>query len=86
MAITQLLNFILDFGQWFFNLFNGSLTTHFTLSVPTSWMAQAQGYMGWIGLVVNLPAVEAAFAFYSAFYLFVFGIATIVWIWRILAP
>ena len=82
MAETAIMNFFLDIAQWLMNALQGSVTTNF-VNVPTNWLPQAEGYMGWVGLVVNLPAVEAAFAFYAAYYMFVFGIATLIWVWKV---
>lgn len=76
-------------GSWLLGLAGwlaGLLPVGGSWTLPTAWLTTAQSYMGFLGLVVDLHALQTALSIMVSFYLVTFAFRLVIWVWHVVRP
>jgi hypothetical protein len=82
MVFAALGGWMLGFSAWVVS----GLPAGSSWTLPTGWLATAQAYMGFVGLVVDLHALQTAISIMASFYLATFALRVIIWAWHVIRP
>lgn len=84
MLVYHLVTALLDFVNWFVGQLPLGSGSQYV--VPTSWIATAQGYMGFVGRFVDLQALGFALTLLVSYYTATFVIRAIIWLYHVVRP
>lgn len=85
VMIVALFHWMLDFAYWVTGLLPAGSSNSAYL-IPTSWIAQAQADMTFIGAIVDLPALRFAATLLATYYIVTLPVKGAIWLFRLIKP
>ena len=84
MIWSAVANYFMDFVAWILSFLPAGSGSSYI--IPTSWVTTAEGYMGFVGMFVNLSALEFALTLLVSYYTATFVIRLVIWLYHVVRP